>query len=400
MKLLRHILFLIALSFLWRVAAQGQSLEDVQAWAYQLDAIRPTEIAANSTFHLMVMDYSADGTAENAFTAYQIAQIRDSGKIVLAYLSIGEAEDYRFYWNPDWKIRPPVWLGPENPDWPGNYKVRFWHSQWQKIVFSYLDTLLTKGFDGIYCDIVDAYAYWQEENPEEPRADSLMVQFLADIRQHIRTKTADRFFIFPQNAEEIIEGEHISPRLREMYWNTIDGIGVEDVFCPGNADENNPFAPDTERLLILQKFPEHGKLVLSVEYLTEPNRVQHYVTAARSAHFVPYVSTRNLDQLFNGMATRVAHPFISSPEHFVLLPNVPNPFNPVTQFRFFLPTSTEAQFDVYNAYGYRVFRRRWNGLSAGWHNFFWQAGSLPSGAYFYRLRTPRHSKSGKALLVK
>ena len=379
---------------------RAQSLGSVHAWAYQLDAIHPAEIAANSTFDLIVMDYSADGTSEKAFTRDQIAAIQNSGKIALAYLSIGEAETYRFYWKPSWKTNPPAWLGPENPNWPGNFKVRFWNPDWQKIVFSYVDTLLVRGFNGLYCDIVDAYYYWQEENPEQPLADSLMVQFLADIRQHVREKTNRPFFIFPQNGEALIEEEHISDRLRALYWNAIDGIGVEDVFCPGDADENNPFAPDTDRLNYLEKFLAHGKLVLSVEYLKDPGLVQRYIQAARADHFVPYTSTRDLNRLFNGIPTHVSEKMISSPGKFVLYPNYPNPFNPGTTFRFFIPATGVAAIEIFDSQGRLILRHQWRRLTRGEHSFFWNAGRLPSGLYFYRLLVPQGAASGKALLLK
>ena len=29
----------------------------------------------------------------------------------------------------------PVWLDVENPDWQGNYKVQYWHPEWQAIIF-------------------------------------------------------------------------------------------------------------------------------------------------------------------------------------------------------------------------------------------------------------------------
>ena len=46
--------------------------------------------------------------------------------MVLAYLSIGEAEDYRGYWDPSWVDASgvpipgvaPAWLGAENPECP------------------------------------------------------------------------------------------------------------------------------------------------------------------------------------------------------------------------------------------------------------------------------------------
>lgn len=49
--------------------------------------------------------------------------------LILAYMSIGEAEDYRYYWKDEWKDHPPGWMAGENPDWPGNYKVKYWEAE-------------------------------------------------------------------------------------------------------------------------------------------------------------------------------------------------------------------------------------------------------------------------------
>ncbi len=68
----------------------------------------------------------------------EIAQLKSAGKTVLAYVSIGEAEDCRWYWDSAWENDPPEWLGPENPEWEGNYPVKFWYPQWVEIVMSYL----------------------------------------------------------------------------------------------------------------------------------------------------------------------------------------------------------------------------------------------------------------------
>ena len=81
-------------------------------------------------------------------------------------MSIGEAEDYRYYWREDWVAEPPSWLADENPDWPGNYKVRYWDTDWQSIIYgtgdSYLGQILAAGFDGVYLDIIDAFEYFEE----------------------------------------------------------------------------------------------------------------------------------------------------------------------------------------------------------------------------------------------
>ena len=53
----------------------------------------------------------------------------------------------------------------ENPNWPGNYKVRYWEQSWKDIIYgndnSYLKKILDAGFDGVYLDIIDAFEYYE-----------------------------------------------------------------------------------------------------------------------------------------------------------------------------------------------------------------------------------------------
>lgn len=89
-------------------------------------------------------------------------------RIVVCYMSIGEAETYRYYWRPEWIDNPPVWLDEENPHWEGNYKVRYWQPEWQKVIVgdatSYLQKILDAQFDGVYLDIIDAFWYYENKN--------------------------------------------------------------------------------------------------------------------------------------------------------------------------------------------------------------------------------------------
>jgi cysteinyl-tRNA synthetase len=94
---------------------------------------------------------------------------------VLAYLSIGEAESYRYYWHREWDrlgdgvpdAGAPAWLEGENPQWRGNYKVRYWDPGWRSILYgrsdAYLDGIISRGFDGVYLDLVDAYLYFEAQ---------------------------------------------------------------------------------------------------------------------------------------------------------------------------------------------------------------------------------------------
>ncbi|MBN2535857.1 MAG: endo alpha-1,4 polygalactosaminidase [Spirochaetales bacterium] len=82
-------------------------------------------------------------------------------RLVIAYMSIGEAEDYRYYW----ETLPSALIAGENQDWEGNYIVRYWEEEWQEIIFgnddSYVKKIMDAGFDGVYLDIIDAYEYFE-----------------------------------------------------------------------------------------------------------------------------------------------------------------------------------------------------------------------------------------------
>lgn len=103
------------------------------------------------------------------FTANEVAQlkIKQNGgqRVVISYMSIGEAEDYRYYWDNSWEVGDPSWIENENPDWEGNYKVVYWDPEWKSIIYgnndSYLKKILDAGFDGVYLDIIDAFEYFE-----------------------------------------------------------------------------------------------------------------------------------------------------------------------------------------------------------------------------------------------
>ncbi|NOZ35793.1 MAG: hypothetical protein GXO80_10905 [Chlorobi bacterium] len=105
----------------------------------------------------------------DAFTNAEITSLKtkqNGGKrLIICYMSIGEAEDYRYYWQSDWNKNKPEWLDKENPNWKGNYKVWYWEKEWQDIIFgndnSYLKKILDAGFDGVYLDIIDAFEYYE-----------------------------------------------------------------------------------------------------------------------------------------------------------------------------------------------------------------------------------------------
>jgi len=125
-----------------------------------LDALEGTD------HDLLIIDAFFDGAPLSRSDVDRL-RTRSSGgsRLVISYLSIGEAEDYRYFWDTDWEKDPPPWLDDENPDWGGNYKVRYWDGDWKDIIYgsgdSYLDRIIYAGFDGVYLDIIDAFEYYE-----------------------------------------------------------------------------------------------------------------------------------------------------------------------------------------------------------------------------------------------
>jgi len=89
-------------------------------------------------------------------------------------------------------------------------------------------------------------------------------------------------------------------------------------------------------------------------------------------------------------------------ETFSLEQNFPNPFNPVTQIQFNLPSAQQVNLDVYNVLGQRVANLLSNeARSAGTHTVSFDASRFSSGVYFYRLSLQSGEQlTRKMMLVK
>ena len=143
-------------------------LLDPSGWISKSSFIRDLK-ATNYDVIIMDLFFEDEVGNQKMLTSVDVNTLKrkkNGGKrLVISYMSIGEAEDYRYYWRGSWDRDPPQWLAGENPDWPGNYKVRYWNGEWQAIIFgkkdAYLDRIMSAGFDGVYLDIIDAFEYFE-----------------------------------------------------------------------------------------------------------------------------------------------------------------------------------------------------------------------------------------------
>ena len=284
------------------VSAQDRSdrLHGVGSFAFQLQETDLDRIG-DSPFDLVVIDYSADGSEDTEWAQAEIGRLRHTGRIVLAYFSIAEAEDYRFYWKRRWRRKPPKWLGRVNANWPGNYKTRYWDPEWQSLLREYLNRIVDQGFDGVYLDIVDAYWYWAHEAPavyrEQETADR-MIELIEMLAKHVRVaRGRSDFLVVAQNATGITH--NASTALKQRYWDTIDGIGVEDTFYFGGRDEDNEYAPQSEVLQNLEMYRLREIPIFAIEYLSADNTqvIDEFRRLNKMYGMIGYHTTRALDEL-------------------------------------------------------------------------------------------------------
>lgn len=290
-------------------AAKTERLKRIgsaKSWGYQLKDIDLEELAG-SPYDLLVVDATTGLAEKRHFRPEEIERLKrkpdGSRRIVVSYVSIGEAEDYRHdYFAPEYMTEDaPEWLGHENPQWKGNRIIRFCHEGWQKTILgdetgrslynsidpSPLYRLIELGFDGIYLDRVDVYSEVAKECPNSRRK---MVDFVARLATHAR-KGKPHFLVLLQNAEELVRETRII--------STIDAIAKEDLFYGADHSQSlNKQAVIDEFIGHLKAAKAAGRPVFVIDYLNDASKKADAKRRIEQQGFIPYIGPRDLDKLW------------------------------------------------------------------------------------------------------
>ncbi len=245
----------------------------------------------------IVLDANFSSPAE-PWAANNISAIRagKSGRKVIAYLSIGEAENYRAYWQNSWRTNAPAFLLAENPEWKGNFRVKYWRADWQKIILADVDKIMAAGFDGVYLDIVDGFETFEQDgknfiddrvNPETKqtyRRD--MVDWVKAVAARARAKNPAALVI-PQNGTQLLA--------HSDFLGVVDAVGVEDLFT--NGDKLQKSADTNYRLETLAPLIAARKPVLDIEYAKRKERQTQAREQAVQHGLICLVTDRQLKSL-------------------------------------------------------------------------------------------------------
>lgn len=202
---------------------QPLTISQIKYWGYQIQALNEpgaVDALANSSYDMLVLEPTrTDWSSEdrNFDTQGMVQRLKETKasdgvhrKLIIAYIDIGEAEDWRWYWNwsKEWPVGDPLpadwpsYIVTHDPDgWAGNYPVAYWDDRWKDIIIygqnqdsspygdysSVIDEVIKSGFDGIYLDWVEAFeddavADAAQSQGKDPEVE--MINFIREMREY------------------------------------------------------------------------------------------------------------------------------------------------------------------------------------------------------------------------
>ncbi len=240
--------------------------------------------------------YYADREPTRAFDPYDLLvldsrhhpplrPLKDRGKTLLGYISVGEVETHR-----PWHDRVKGWglLDQENPNWPGSFYVDLRDRRWVKLVVEELvPALLRAGFDGVFLDTLDNPPHLERTDPKRwagmTEAAARLVATLRTNWPHVPIMQNRAYEILPQTArmidyalgesvfagwdfaakkphrqseedyrfqvEALTAARALNPALGVMtldYWDPADSAGLRAIYARQRANGFSPYVSVVE----------------------------------------------------------------------------------------------------------------------------------------------------------
>ncbi|MCX4026825.1 endo alpha-1,4 polygalactosaminidase [Endozoicomonas sp. SM1973] len=227
------------------------TLNEAKYWVYKIQHISKKEHElVNSLFDVYVLEVT---TTEQGMEDYDISGLvqrikqhnikkRGVEPLVLAYIDIAQAEQWRWYHktSADKNMINRLSVGDDPNGWEDITVVKFWEKAWEDIAIygykgrSHVQETLKHSFDGIYMDWVEAFSDDRIVNivGNKSASASRMFQFIEKIRNYARSPATPNhnpnYLIVAQNASDLYEED------RSRYLGVMDAIAVEAIWYDGD----------------------------------------------------------------------------------------------------------------------------------------------------------------------
>jgi len=209
---------------------------------------------------------------------------------VIAYLSVGEAANYRFFWE---DIKNKDWVLGENPNWSGAFFVDIRNPEWRKLLIEeVIPKIVEQKFRGLFLDTLDTAQYLESIDPEQyAGSKDAMVSLVADIHE-----AYPELMLISNNGFSILR--KVAPYLSGMI---AEGINMMIDF------ENNGYkpVPPEDRALKINILKEirrlYGLNVFNIDYVSQTDRksIRKVKRESQRLGFNSYVAEKNLTEFYN-----------------------------------------------------------------------------------------------------
>lgn len=149
-----------------------RGLKNVQNYLYLTDSSnfdRQQDFViavSNTNYDLIIVDVFHKGRTPYTKAAVQGMKFKKLGarRLVFAYMNIGAAENFRYYWRDSWAEGDPPFISETMPANPDKYYVEYWKAGWRRIITgntnSYIYGIIKQGFDGVILGGLDNYKFF------------------------------------------------------------------------------------------------------------------------------------------------------------------------------------------------------------------------------------------------
>lgn len=215
----------------------------------------------------------------------ELAQLKRDGRVILAYLSLGEIrEDEALYE----ELKEQRYLLDENDAWESHIVDIRYPLWYDHIVKERVPEILDKGFDGLMLDTVDSPLTYEKDDPEryDGMADAAVYMIKA-IRYH-----------HPESSIMLNRGFEIVPRVSDE----LDMILAESIYADYDMDNDTaePFPSHIYEAIVqqLKEFQASNQnlKIYTLDYWPRDDdmNIEQIYKIHRGHGFIPYVTTPDL----------------------------------------------------------------------------------------------------------
>ena len=233
--------------------------------------------------------YDFDLVVLEAEQGHDVRSLVAQGQTVLAYISVGEVEDYRSYYE---QIKQSGAIIRENKNWPGSYYVDVGNPEWLKVLIEEaIPELLRLGYSGLMFDTIDNPVELARQGGDYKGMDLAAIRMVKAIRHH-----------YPDIHIMVNRGVEILPQIA----NDINSVLAESTYTMYDFEAKKPLKMTTEDRTYYTKALQKAKAanpdlkIYSLDYWHADDKkgVAEIYKEQRKRGYVPYVSTVELDKIF------------------------------------------------------------------------------------------------------